>query len=96
MVETCFTDCECASMGYFQCTTDCQGPPVPVDAGPPLPVLDAGPGPVPDPCPGYAVPDICEVCDNGTTECAHAVLVDGQCQIEICPSDSVVFEQGAL
>jgi hypothetical protein len=42
-------------------------------------------GPTPDPCPGFPVPDICQVCSNGTTECAHAILVKGQCAIEICP-----------
>jgi hypothetical protein len=43
------------------------------------------PPPIMDPCPGLAVPDICEVCSNGTTECAHAILLKGQCEVEICP-----------
>lgn len=73
-------------MGYFDCNTNCQGGPGP----------DAGPGGVPDPCPGYAVPDICEVCSNMTVECAHAVLVGGVCQVEICPPDGVVFAGGTL
>jgi len=66
----CSTTCNCNFKGYFDCTTDC---------------VDAGPPPVTDPCPGFAVPDVCEVCSNGTTECAHAILANGQCQIEICP-----------
>jgi hypothetical protein len=66
----CSISCNCNVNGYFDCTSDC---------------VDAGPPPVTDPCPGFAVPDICEVCSNGTTECAHAILVQGQCEIEICP-----------
>ena len=31
-----------------------------------------------------ALPQICEVCSNGTTECAHWVDVNGQCAVEIC------------
>jgi hypothetical protein len=66
----CSTTCNCNPKGYFDCMTDC---------------VDAGPPPITDPCPGLAVPDICEVCSNGITECAHAILVKGQCEIEICP-----------
>ncbi len=47
--------------------------------------VDAGPPPVTDPCPNFPVPDVCEICPNGTTECAHAILVMGQCEVEICP-----------
>jgi hypothetical protein len=46
---------------------------------------DASPPPITDPCPGYPVPDICEVCPDGVTECAHAILVNGECETEICP-----------
>ncbi|HTB75276.1 MAG TPA: hypothetical protein VK762_18630 [Polyangiaceae bacterium] len=72
--DSCSTTCNCNSSGFFDCTTSCE------DAGPP-PVLT-------DPCPDLALPDICEVCSNGTTECAHAILVMGQCQVEICPGGS--------
>jgi hypothetical protein len=62
-------------MGFYECGTSCE------DAAPPPP-----PPPVANPCPGFAVPDICEVCGDGTTECAHAVeLADGVCEVEICP-----------
>jgi hypothetical protein len=73
----CFFECMCSAQGFYQCGDVCE------DAGPPQ--VDSGPGDVPDPCPGFAVPAICEVCSNGTTECAHAVLVNGSCQVEICP-----------
>ena len=66
----CETSCSCNVKGYLDCSTDC---------------VDAGPPPVTDPCPGLFVPDVCEVCGNGVTECAHAILVNGACQIEICP-----------
>jgi hypothetical protein len=65
----CSSGCTCGPDGTFDCSV-CD---------------DAGSPPVTDPCPGFAVPDICEVCSNGTTECAHAILADGECQIEICP-----------
>ncbi len=65
----CPSTCTCGPDGTFDC----------------LACEDAGPPSVTDPCPGFAVPDICEVCSNGTTECAHAILANGQCQIEICP-----------
>jgi hypothetical protein len=68
--DGCSTSCMCDPNGYLSCGTVC---------------VDAGPPPVTDPCPGFAVPDICEICSNGTTECAHAILVMGQCQVEICP-----------
>lgn len=40
--------------------------------------------PTPPACTG-ALPDICEVCSNGETECAHYVIVNGACSIELCP-----------
>jgi hypothetical protein len=66
----CSTTCTCGPDGTLDCNV-CD------DAGPPSSVTD--------PCPGLAIPDICEVCANGTTECAHHIIVMGQCQIEICP-----------
>ena len=66
----CSTSCSCNPMGFFDCTTDC------VDAGPPV---------ITDPCPGLALPDTCQVCSNGITECAHAILVMGQCEIRDLP-----------
>jgi hypothetical protein len=66
----CFTDCECNPNGLLECNTVCE---------------DASPPPITDVCPGYPVPDICEVCPNGVTECAHAILVNGECETEICP-----------
>jgi hypothetical protein len=66
----CFTNCSCDPNGFLDCGTVCE---------------DAAPPPITDPCPGYAVPDICEVCANGVTECAHAILVNGECETEICP-----------
>jgi hypothetical protein len=42
---------------------------------------------LPDQCSScLALPQICEVCSNGETECAHYVLQNGACQIEICPA----------
>jgi hypothetical protein len=35
-----------------------------------------------------ALPDICEICPDGKSECAHFVIVDGKCEIQICPSPS--------
>ena len=70
----CSTSCNCDSTGHLQCTMDC------VDAGPPI---DAGPPT--DPCEGYALPNVCEVCSDGTTQCEHFLIVDGECAIEICP-----------
>jgi hypothetical protein len=77
----CTTSCTCNSSGYFDCTTDC-GDAGPIDAGPTdaAPDVDAG-----DPCAGYALPNLCEVCSDGSTQCEHFVIVDGQCAIEICP-----------
>ncbi len=66
----CSTYCTCGPDGTLDCNV-CD------DAGPPPPVTN--------PCPGLAIPDICEVCANGTTECAHHIVVMGQCEIEICP-----------
>lgn len=41
---------------------------------------------LPDQCAScIALPKICEVCSNGETECAHYVLQNGACGIEICP-----------
>jgi hypothetical protein len=57
-------------MAFFDCVSSCE---------------DAGPPPVMNPCPGFPIPNICEVCANGTTECAHAILLNGKCSIEICP-----------
>jgi hypothetical protein len=71
----CSTNCYCDPSGRYECSTGCE------DASPPPPP----PPPPNNPCPDYAVPDICEVCSNGTTECAHAIFADGQCQTEICP-----------
>ncbi len=33
-----------------------------------------------------ALPQICRICSNGETECAHYVLQNGACEIEICPA----------
>jgi len=32
-----------------------------------------------------ALPDICEKCSDGTTECAHWVKENGECEVQICP-----------
>ena len=66
----CTTSCTCDPNGFFECVTSCE---------------DASPPPITDPCPGYPVPDICEVCPNGVTECAHAILVNGECETENLP-----------
>jgi hypothetical protein len=73
----CFTSCTCDSTYHMSCETDCA-----VDASAPPPPPPPPPTGI---CPDYAVPDICEVCSNGTTECAHAILVNGSCETEICP-----------
>jgi hypothetical protein len=31
------------------------------------------------------LPDICERCSDGSSECAHWVKTDGKCEIQICP-----------
>jgi hypothetical protein len=72
----CSSSCYCDASGRYECETGCED----ASAFPPPP-----PPPPDNPCPNYAVPDICEVCSNGTTECAHAILADGECQVEICP-----------
>jgi hypothetical protein len=41
--------------------------------------------PPPDPCQGYSLPNTCEVCNDGTTQCEHFTIINGQCAIEICP-----------
>jgi hypothetical protein len=61
----------CTQSGFMECSTTCE---------------DAGPPPLMNPCPNTPIPDVCEVCSNGVTECAHAILVNGVCQIEICPA----------
>jgi hypothetical protein len=34
------------------------------------------------------LPDICEVCADGKSECAHWVVVHGKCEVEICGDPS--------
>src|SRR5580704_5184186 len=34
------------------------------------------------------LPDVCEVCKDGKSECAHWVDVHGKCEVEICPDAS--------
>jgi concanavalin A-like lectin/glucanase superfamily protein len=56
---------------------------------------------LPDGCSScLALPQTCEVCSSGESECAHYVLQDGVCGIEICPESATppggpVFEQDA-
>jgi hypothetical protein len=40
--------------------------------------------PVPSNC-NFAVPNVCEVCSDGETVCAHYAIRNGQCVTEICP-----------
>ncbi len=40
--------------------------------------------PTPPTCSG-ALPNTCEVCSDGTSECAHWVVLGGECEVEICP-----------
>jgi hypothetical protein len=35
-------------------------------------------------CSGLALPDICMVCSNGMSACAHFACVSGVCAVEIC------------
>jgi len=38
------------------------------------------------------LPDVCERCSDGSTECAHWVREGGTCEIQICPSPTVCPE----
>lgn len=39
---------------------------------------------LPGDCTGV-LPAICQVCDDGTTGCAHFACVNGACEVELCP-----------
>jgi hypothetical protein len=56
---------------------------------PPASSLPASPScaaPLPEMCGScLALPHDCQVCPDGATECAHYVLQDGVCAIEVCP-----------
>jgi len=62
------------------------GPP-PVSSSPPSVPVPPPPTPVPPTC-NFPLPDICEVCPSGETECAHYAIQNGQCVTEICPPES--------
>ena len=36
-------------------------------------------------CSGLALPDVCMVCTDGQTACAHFVCEAGTCEVQICP-----------
>jgi hypothetical protein len=36
-----------------------------------------------------ALPDVCEICADGKSECAHWVIEEGKCEVQICPPVSV-------
>lgn len=36
-------------------------------------------------CNGMALPDICMVCTDGQTACAHFVCSAGMCDVQLCP-----------
>jgi len=70
---------ECAHWGIEdgKCVVEiCPGPSTTPPPPPP-------PTPVPD-CTG-GLPDICEICADGKSECAHWGIEDGKCVVEICP-----------
>jgi hypothetical protein len=48
-------------------------------------VTTCAPPPPPDPCLGYTLPNTCEICSDGTQQCEHFTVINGQCAIEICP-----------
>jgi hypothetical protein len=70
----------------------CEGPctsPTPPEPPPPSPPACTAASPNEcEMC--LALPQICEVCSSGETECAHYVLQNGACAIEICPNPGVV------
>ena len=35
-------------------------------------------------CSGMALPDVCMVCSNGMSECAHFVCASSVCEVELC------------
>jgi hypothetical protein len=88
------SSCSCNSSGYLECTTVCTDGGA-IDAAPDADAeptdaaadVDAG-----DPCAGYALPNLCEVCSDGSTQCEHFVIVDGQCAIEICPGTPTMLK----
>jgi hypothetical protein len=43
-----------------------------------------------------ALPQICEVCSDGSKECAHWVVENGKCEVEICPAPTTPKCTGAL
>jgi hypothetical protein len=63
-----------------QCVLTFSCPPV----SPPSPPSTT---PVPPVC-NFALPNICEVCSNGETVCAHYAIINGVCVTEICPPGS--------
>jgi hypothetical protein len=73
-VNVCGTTCNCDATGHMQCSNTCS---YYVDASVPPPV------PI-DPCAGIALPHSCLICPNGQMTCAHFVIVNGQCEVQIC------------
>jgi hypothetical protein len=50
-------------------------------------------GPPPPGC-DFALPDICEACDDGETVCAHYAIENGTCVAETCPPSSPTVPLG--
>jgi len=42
------------------------------------------------------LPEICEICTDGIRACAHWVVEDGQCRVQICPPHRPVDCEGTL
>jgi len=86
---------ECADGSYVgavyvdeggQCVLTFPCPPTPSPSPAPTPTPTPSPPVPPTPECNGALPDICEICSDGVTRCAHFVVEDGQCVTQICPS----------
>jgi hypothetical protein len=67
----------------------------------PCPTMPVSPPVSPPPvspppqCTG-ALPDICELCADGSSACAHYVVENGECVIQLCPPGSTVNPGGPI
>jgi hypothetical protein len=86
---------ECADGSYVgavyvdeggQCVLTFPCPPTPTPSPAPSPPSSPPPSVPPTPQCSGALPDICEICSDGVTQCAHFVVENGECVTQICPS----------
>jgi hypothetical protein len=69
-----------------------------ISCPPTNPTMPVSPPPTSPPptspkCTG-ALPQICEVCSDGTSSCAHYVVENGECKIQICPEGPGMVNPG--